>query len=89
MFLFSLKKPKKNKIAKKKKKKKQETVASDFFFSLAFTAKYSYAVTTLGARPFASHSRACRATQAKLTRIKKCVGGGVGGVAHRSKLIVL
>lgn len=74
MFLFSLKKPKKNKITKKKNKKPLPVI-----FSLAFTAKYSYAVTTLGARPFASHSRACRATQAKLTRIKKCVGGGVGG----------
>lgn len=77
MFLFSLKKPKKNKIATKQKKSKKPLPV--IFFSLAFTAKYSYAVTRLGARPFASHSRACRATQAKLTRIKKCVGGGVGG----------
>lgn len=87
MFLFSLKKNQEEQNSNKTKKSKKPLPV--IFFSLAFTAKYSYAVTTLGARPFASHSRACRATQAKLTRIKKCVGGGVGGVAHRSKLIVL
>lgn len=87
MFLFSLKKTQEEQNSNKTKKSKKPLPV--IFFSLAFTAKYSYAVTRLGARPFASHSRACRATQAKLTRIKKCVGGGVGGVAHRSKLIVL
>lgn len=77
MFLFSLKKNQEEQNSNKTKKSKKPLPV--IFFSLAFTAKYSYAVTTLGARPFASHSCACRATQAKLTRIKKCVGGGVGG----------
>lgn len=77
MFLFSLKKTQEEQNSNKTKKSKKPLPV--IFFSLAFTAKYSYAVTRLGARPFASHSGACRATQAKLTRIKKCVGGGVGG----------